>query len=382
MEKTKRYTVIVIGGGQAGLCTGYYLAQAGISFLILDAGECIGDTWRKRWDSLRLFSYGRFNALPGLPFPASKYHFPTKDEMADYLEQYAKHFQLPVKLRSKVDALRREGKTYKIKCGEEFYEADHVVVAMSNYQYPKIPPFASELDATVVQLHSSAYENSLQLQPGPVLIVGAGNSGAEIALDVCNRHIVLLAGRDTGHVPFNIDNRNVQRFIIPIVFRLIFHRLLTTSTIIGRKVKPKVVSMGAPLIRQKPGNLLRAGIKRLPRLKGIKDGRPELENGEVLDVKNVIWCTGFHPGFSWIHFPIFKDGEPLHERGVVSNEPGLYFVGLHFLFAFSSPMIQGVGRDAKYVVEFIRRRVMMPHSAPQSRGIADTTSRPIYEPGS
>jgi putative flavoprotein involved in K+ transport len=124
--------------------------------------------------------------------------------------------------------------------------------------------------------------------------------------------------------------------------------------------KPKVLSMGAPLIRQKPKNLLEAGIKRLPRVKGIKNGRPELENGEVIDVKNVIWCTGFHSGFSWIDFPIFKDGEPIHDRGVVPGEPGLYFVGLHFLFAFSSPMIHGVSRDARYVVEVIKKRLKAP----------------------
>lgn len=357
MKNTNRYEVIVIGGGQSGLATGYYLSKAGVRFLILDASERIGDSWRSRWDSLRLFTLCKYSSLPRLAFPAPKHSFPSKDDMANYLEQYAGHFRLPVKSGVRVDALWKEGIIYKIRSGNEIFEAAHVVVAMSNYQHPKIPPFARELDKHITQLHSAAYKNPSQLQPGAVLIVGAGNSGAEIAMELCKTHEVWLAGRDTGHIPFEIANRNVQRFIIPIVFRFIFHRLLTTSTSIGRKARAKMMSQGAPLIRQKPKRLLQAGVKRTPGVKGVKEGKPLLENGEIAEVKNVIWCTGFHPHFSWVDLPVFKDEEPLHERGIVINEPGLYFVGLHFLFAFSSGMIQGVGRDAKHVVKVIKDRL-------------------------
>src|SRR5436190_11529751 len=357
MENTNRYGVIVIGGGQAGLATGYYLSKAGVRFLILDASERIGDSWRSRWDSLRLFTPAKYSSLPGLAFPAPKHSFPTKDEMGDYLEQYARHFRLPVRSGVRVDALWREDVMYKVRSGNEIFEAEHVVVAMSNYQHPKIPAVAKELDKQITQLHSSAYKNPSQLQPGGVLIVGAGNSGAEIAMELCKTHEISLAGRDTGHVPFEITNRNVQRFIVPFLFRFIFYRLVTTNTILGRKARPKMITQGELLIRQKPKHLLRAGIKRLPRLRGVKEGKPLLENGEIAEVKNVIWCTGFYPRFSWIDIPVFKDEEPLQERGVVTNEPGLYFVGLRFLFAFSSGMIQGVGRDAKYVIEVIERRL-------------------------
>jgi len=357
MENTKPYEVIVIGGGQAGLCTGYYLTKAGLRFLILDAGERIGDSWRSRWDSLRLFTPRKYDSLPGLAFPASYNSFPTKDEMGNYLEQYARHFQLPVRSGVRVDALWREDAIYKVKAGNEVFEAAHVVVAMSNYQHPKFPSVAKELDAHITQVHSSSYKNPSQLQPGAVLIVGAGNSGAEIAMELSKTQEVWMAGRDTGHVPFEIANRNVQRFIMPILFRFIFHRLLTTHTILGRKTRAKMISQGAPLIRQKPKQLLAAGIKKVPRVTGVKDGRPLLENGEIADVQNVVWCTGFYPRFSWIDLPVFKDEEPLQQRGVATNEPGLYFVGLHFLFAFSSSMIQGVGRDAKYVVEVIKKRL-------------------------
>jgi putative flavoprotein involved in K+ transport len=357
MDNKNQYAVIVIGGGQAGLATGYYLSKAGIPFIILDASERVGDAWRNRWDSLRLFTPCKYDGLPGLAFPAPKHSFPTKNEMADYLEQYARHFRLPVRSGVRVDALWREGDLYKVRSGNKIFEAKHVVVAMSNYQYPKIPPAAKELADTITQLHSSAYKNPSQLQPGPVLIVGAGNSGAEIAMEICKTHEVWLAGRDTGHVPFEIENRNVLRFIIPVLFRVIFHRLLTTNTIIGRKARTKMISQGTSLIRQKPKGLLAAGIKRVPRLKGVEHGNPLLDNGQIADVKNVIWCTGFYPRFSWIDLPVFKDEEPMHQRGVVTNEQGLYFVGLHFLFAFSSTMIQGVGRDAKYVVEAIKNRL-------------------------
>jgi putative flavoprotein involved in K+ transport len=357
MQNSNRYSVIVIGGGQAGLATGYYLSKAGVRFLILDDSERVGDSWRKRWDSLRLFTPCKYSSLPGLAFPAPEHSFPTKDEMGDYLEQYARHFELPVKLAARVDALWRESGIYKIRSRDEIFEAEHVVVAMGNYQYPKVPAFAKELDSQITQLHSRDYKNPSQLQPGPVLVVGAGNSGAEIAIELSKTHKVFLAGRDTGHVPFEITNRNAQRFIIPLLFRFVFYRLLTTNTFIGRKVRPKAMSQGGLLIRQKPKNLLQAGVARLPRLKGIKEGKPLLENGETVDSKNVIWCTGFYPRFSWIDLPVFKNEEPLQRRGVVTNEPGLYFVGLHFLFAFSSGMIQGVGRDAKYVVEIIRNRL-------------------------
>jgi putative flavoprotein involved in K+ transport len=374
MKNANRYTVIVIGGGQAGLAVGYYLSKAGFNFLILDASEKVGDAWRNRWDSLRLFSPARYDSLPGLSFPASKYAFPTKDEMADYLAQYANHFQLPVKSGVRVDALWREGDVYKVKAANEMFEAEQVVVAMSNYQHPKIPAFAKELDKSIVQLHSSAYKNAAQLQPGNVLIVGAGNSGAEIAMELCKTHEVLMAGRDTGHVPFELTNRNVQRFVIPVLFRFVFHRLLTLNTIMGRKAKAKMGSHGGPLIRQKPKQLLEAGVKRVPRMKGTKEGMPLLENGETAAIKNVIWCTGFYPRFSWIDLPVFKDGEPLHQRGVVANERGLYFVGLHFLFAFSSTMIQGVGRDANYVVDVISNRLK------NRKSVADRKDSSVLQP--
>lgn len=347
------YDTIVIGGGQAGLATGYYLKQQGRQFIILDANERIGDSWRKRWDSLRLFTPARFDGLPGIPFPATAHNFPTKDEMADYLETYAARFELPVRTSIAVDCLSKRAGRFVITAGELLFEADNVVVAMSSWQKPRMPLFAGELDPNIVQLHSSEYQHASQLRDGGVLIVGAGNSGAEIALETARGHPVWLSGRETGYVPFRIDSAVARFIVIPILFRLIFHRVLTRNTPIGRKTPRKLLSHGMPLVRTKPKDLSAAGIQRVPRLVGARDGRPLLEDGRVLDVANVIWCTGFHPGFSWIDLPVFGEWEPLHERGVVTSEPGLYFVGLNFLFAASSSMIHGVGRDAQYVAQAI-----------------------------
>jgi len=353
----ERFDVVVIGAGQAGLSVGYYLARRGLRFVILEANQRVGDTWRRRWDSLRLFTPARYDGLVDMPFPAPARTFPTKDAMADYLEAYAKHFALPVRTGVKVDRLSRRGARYLVEVGEHRLEADNVVVAMANYQTGRVPGFAGELDPDIVQIHSSDYRNPAQLKKGGVLIVGAGNSGSEIALEAARAHQTWMSGRDTGHIPFRINGFAGRNFLVHVVLRLVFHRLLTVKTPIGRKIRPKIVSQGGPLIRVRPEDLAAAGVERVPKTVGARDGSPILEDGRVLDVANVIWCTGFHPDFSWIDLPIFgARGEPLHERGIATGEPGLSFVGLHFLYAFSSTMIHGVGRDARYVADRIAAR--------------------------
>ena len=353
----ERVETIVIGGGQAGLSVGYHLARRGLPFLILEANPRIGDSWRGRWDSLRLFTPARFDGLAGMPFPAPPNSFPTKDEMADYLASYAERFKLPVRTGVRVDRLSRRGDAFIVTAGDRVFEAKQVVVAMADFQSSRIPAFASDLDPAIVQLHSSAYQNPSQLRDGGVLIAGAGNSGAEIAMEVARTHPTWVAGRDTGHVPFRIDSIVAQAFLAPVLFRVVFHRVLTVKTPMGRKARPKLVGKGGPLIRVKPDDLARVGVQRVPRVVGAQNGLPVLEGGQTLDVTNVIWCTGFSPGFSWIDLPVLAEsGGPVHEAGVVAREPGLYFVGLHFLFSFSSTMIHGVGRDADRIAAAIAAR--------------------------
>jgi putative flavoprotein involved in K+ transport len=356
-REVEKVQTVVIGGGQAGLSVGYHLARRNLSFVILDANARIGDVWRNRWDSLRLFTPARYDGLDGMRFPAPPHSFPTKDEMADYLETYASRFKLPVRTQVKVDRLSRQGRRYVIAAGDRQFEAEHVVVAMSSYQSPRVPAFGRELDPGIVQLHSSEYRGPQQLREGAVLIAGAGNSGAEIAIEAVRSHRVCVSGRDTGHIPFRINGAS-GRLLLPFLFRVVFHRILAVSTPLGRKARPSVISKGGPLIRVKPDDLKAAGVERVPRVSGVRNGLPLLEDGRTLDVANVVWCTGFHPGVSWIDLPGFaNDREPEHDRGIVPGEPGLYFVGLHFLYSLSSTMIHGVGRDAERIAGTIAARV-------------------------
>ena len=353
---SNRVHTIVIGGGQAGLSVGYHLAKRGISFLILDANQRIGDAWRNRWDSLRLFTPARYAGLPGMPFPARGDSFPTKQEMADYLESYAKHFNLPVRTAVKVDRLSKEGGHFVVTAGELRFESENVVVAMANYQVPRVPAFARDLDPAILQLHSHNYRNPSQLQEGGVLLVGAGNSGADIGMEVSKTHSTWMSGKESGHVPFPIESVLGRFFLVRLV-RFIGHHILTLSTPIGRRLRPKLLHRAAPLVRVKPEDLLNAGIERVPRVVGVRNGRPLLADNRMLDVSNVIWCTGYHAGFSWIDLPIFGEGgDPAHERGIVTREPGMYFVGLHFLYSMSSATVIGVGRDAERIAAAIESR--------------------------
>ena len=346
---------VVIGGGQAGLSVGHHLARQERPFLILDANQRVGDAWRKRWDSLRLFTPARYNALAGMAFPAPAHSFPTKDEVADYLEAYATRLQLPVRTGVRVDRLLREDGRFVVTAGDRSWEADNAVVAMSTFQVPRVPPFATGLSPEIVQLHSAGYRNPSQLQEGGVLVVGAGNSGAEIALEVAGRHPTWLAGKESGHVPFRIEGAAARLVFQPLLFRVVGHRVLTVDTPIGRKLRPRLLSHAAPLVRVKPKDLAAAGIQRVPRVIGVLDGHPRLADQRVLEVANVIWCTGSGPDFSWIDLPVFGENEhePRHHRGVVANQPGLYFVGLSFLYAMSSGFLPGVDRDAEHIVRAI-----------------------------
>jgi len=372
---TEGYDTVVIGGGQAGLVTGYYLQRHDQDFVILDAGDRVGDAWRARWDSLRVFTPARYSCLPGMDYSGSPYAFPTKDEVADYLEAYARQFDLPVELGVRVDGLERSGDGFLVSAGDRRFEANNVVVAMASYQVPTVPEFASELSDDIVQLHTSDYRNPDQLRDGGVLVVGAGNSGAEIALDVAGGHETWLSGRDVGHVPFHVDSWFGRHLGVPFVMRVLFHRVLTTGTPIGRRKRPEMLSRGIALVRTKPSDLAAVGVERVPRTTGVRDGRPVIGDDDVLDVENVVWCTGFRPDFSWIDVPIF-DGEdqpkePVHARGVVPDVPGLYFVGLFFQYAMTSGLFTGVGRDAEYVVDHLTSTALQQQPRPSYTGSVD-----------
>jgi putative flavoprotein involved in K+ transport len=347
---------VIVGGGQAGLSVGYHLQRRQRPFLILEGRPRVGDSWRERWDSLRLFSPSQFDGIDGMPFPAPSHSFPTKDEMAAYLESYAARFDLPVRTGARVERVARSNGGFLVTAGDRRIEAKNVVIAMASYQQPRIPSFSRDLDPSIVQLHSSQYRGPSQLRDGPVLVVGTGNSGAEIAKEVVRTHPVWLAGREVGEIPFRIEGA-LGRRIVRFIFRVVFHRVLTVNTPMGRKARGKILGKGQPRIRVKAKDLDAAGVERAGRVVGVRDGLPLLEDGRTLPATNVVWCTGFHPGFTWIESPcIGQDGEPAHRSGIVADEPGLFFVGLHFLHSLSSTMIHGVSRDAERIAEAIARR--------------------------
>jgi putative flavoprotein involved in K+ transport len=362
----ERFETVVVGGGQAGLAVGYHLRRRERSFVILDASPRVGDVWRNRWDSLRLFTPARYCGLPGLGFPADAWHYPTKDEVADYLETYATRFGLPVRASVRVDGVTRPGDRFLVSAGERRFEADNVVVASGAYRHPRVPAFAAELDPGILQLHSSSYRRPAQLREGGVLVVGAGNSGAEIALEASRDHPVWLSGRHPGSEPTRAGSRLDRLFTPPFWFAI--NQVLTVGTPIGRRLRPRLMKMGTPLARVRRRDLAAAGVQRVPRTAGTRDGLPLLEDGRVLEVASVVWCTGFRPDFSWVRLPVFDaDGEPRHDRGVVAAEPGLYFVGLFFLSAVTSSLVGGVGRDAAAIADRIAARVPAEEGLPAAR---------------
>lgn len=348
--ETERIETVIIGGGQAGLSTGYHLARRGRPFVILDGNARVGDNWRSHWDSLRLYSPARYDGLPGMPFPAPAWSFPTKDEVAAYLAAYAAHFELPVRGGVRVDRLLRDGERRVVVAGERRFEADNVVVATGTFgRAPRVPDFAADLGPEIRQLHSSGYRNPAQLAEGPVLVVGASHSGADVAYEVAAAHRTYLCGRDTGQIPFAIEGR-MAHAIFPLLW-LMWTRVLNVRTPVGRKMRGHVRAHGGPLLRVKGADLAAAGVERITdRMTGVRDGKPVLADGRVLDVANVVWCTGFRQDFSWIDQPA------LGEDGWPEDEPGLYYVGLAFQRAFSSMLVGGVGRDADLVAQQIARR--------------------------
>jgi putative flavoprotein involved in K+ transport len=368
------YDTIVIGGGQAGLSVGYHLAKRKMRFVILDENERVGDAWRKRWDSLRLFTPTRFNGLPGLPFDAPKWSFPTKDEMADYLEAYAERFSLPLRTGVRVESVGKEEGRFIVSVDGERLEARSVVVATGALRVPKLPQFAAELDPRIVQLHSADYRNPSQLQDGDVLVVGVGNSGAEIAYELAETRRCLLAGTSKGEIPVQHGSRRSRLMFRAI--RFFGHHVLRTDTRIGRKVGPKIAANGPPLVRRKEADFAAVGVERVARVSGVQNGLPLLEDGRVLDMANVVWCTGFRTDFSWIDLPAFdNDGRPTHERGVVESVPGLYFAGLIFQYSLTSDVLPNGGRDAEYVARHIAaRQAKEPASATLTRATAGATS--------
>ena len=359
-QAMERIDTIVIGAGQAGLSAGYHLAQRGLRFVILDADARIGDHWRDRWDSLKLYSPAKYDSLPGMPFPGKAWAWPTGREMADYLEAYARRFELPVRSGVRVDRVEPIGGGFIVTTSEgERIASRQVVVATGPFRAPFVPEVASRLDPAIRQLHSHDYRDPSQLPDGPVLVVGLSHSGADIAFELANAgHRTYLSGKSNGQLPIKVVDTQRARVGWPIV-QFMFKHVLTIRTPMGRSMRPHVRQGGGPLLRVRLQDLDKAGVERYDaKTVGARDGKPELADGTIFDVTSVIWATGYRPDYAFIDAQVTgPDGWPDEVRGVSPTVPGLFFVGVPFQYAFSSMLVTGAGRDAKYVVERIAERV-------------------------
>lgn len=351
VNEQENWGTIIIGAGQAGLAAGYHLLKAREDFIIIDTAENIGDSWRKRWDSLRLFTPSQYDGLPGFPFPASRNTMPKKDEVADYLVKYVEKFKLPVHMGETVNHLSRTESEFEITTNKGILKCDKVIVATGTNPLPRIPVFAKDLDKNIHQIYSSQYLNPDSLPSGNVLVVGAGTSGVEIAIELAKSRHTLISGHPTFHIPdpvFRYAGRLYWWFA---------SNILTVKTPIGRKAKKNIVKGGGPLINVSVKDLVSAGVEQVPRVAGIESGLPKLENGRMVPVSSIVWATGFKPDFSWIGLKVTdeKSGWPMTKRGVSNEVKGLYFIGMLFQYGLTSGLVGGVGRDAAFIVKHIHR---------------------------
>ena len=338
------HEVIVIGAGQAGLAIGYHLAQQGRRFTILDAADGPAAAWRGRWDSLRLFTPARHDSLPGLDFPGEPDHYPSRDEVVAYLTDYARRFELPIEYGSRVNAVRRDGDAYLVELDDRTERADQVVVATGPFQVPRVPPIADRLGRDVVQMHSTAYRTPDEIPAGPVLVVGGGNTGFQIAEELAGSHEVHLSiGSRQMPLPQRVLGRDIFSFLVAtgLMGKTVHSR-------IGRRMKDR-----DSLIGSTPRAARRRGIHLHGRTHGAEGSTVTFQDGSSLAVRTVIWATGFRLDHSWIDAAIFDTGgDVLHERGATAS-PGLYFLGLPWQHTRGSALLGWVKDDAGHIARLI-----------------------------
>jgi putative flavoprotein involved in K+ transport len=343
----ERLDVLVIGGGQAGLAMGYELAQRGLRFQILDAAGAVGETWRSRWSSLKLFTAAQYNHLPGMAFPGAHDSYPGKDDVADFLQAYVARFDLPVRLDTRVIRLARANGAYRAEAEDEAFEAAQVVVATGPFQVPLVPPITSGLDPGVAQLHSSGYRDPDDLPAGRILVVGGANSGQQIALELsASREVELAVGRRLVSIPQRPLGRDLWWWLSALRLTRV-----TVESRLGRRLSQRDVVIGGGL-----RELRRHGVGIRPRATGARGRTVTFADGEAADFDAVVWATGYELDQSWIDVPGVRDErrQLVHRRGVTPS-PGLYVLGLTWQHTRTSALLGWVGDDAAFLADEIAR---------------------------
>jgi putative flavoprotein involved in K+ transport len=337
--------VVVVGAGQAGLAIAWQVSRRGLRLLVLEAAAELGQSWRSRWDSLTLFTPAQYDALPGMPFPAPADTYPTKDPVADYLQAYADAFQLPVRINARVTSLSRSGVGFEVRTADQTFSARRVVVATGPFQVPFIPAAARGLDSAVAQIHSADYRNPQALPDGPVLVVGGGNSGLQIAEELsASRRVDVSVGANPPMLPQRLLGRDLFWWLT----HLGLMRVPADSRL-GRRVQAR----GEFVIGTSRRSLKRAGVTFRPRLVAADGRTVRFADGSTLDAGVVLWATGYRTDYSWISIPgVVRDDRVAHRRGV-TDAPGLYFLGLSWQHTRGSALLGFLDDDASHIADHI-----------------------------
>jgi putative flavoprotein involved in K+ transport len=327
---------------------------------MLEAGAEVGLSWRNRWDSLRLFSPAQYDSLPGMAFPASADSHPSKDDVADYLAAYATRFNLPVQLNSPVLRTRRatDG-MFLVTTPTGELRARQVVVATGPFQTPRVPDAGRQLDPQVQQVHSADYRNPDQLRGGRVLVVGAANSGLQIAEELAQTRAVTVA---VGSTPPSLPQRIAGRDLFFWLAKSGFFKVPATSPL-ARRLRAR----GDLVIGTRTKDLRTAGVGFRPRLSTFSGDVAHFADGTTMRVDAVVWATGFASDYSWLDVPnVIVEGTVRHHDGV-THAPGLYFIGLPWQTTRGSALLGFVGADAAALSARILAGAHAPGRAPTLR---------------